>query len=245
MHYERIVPPLGLLLCLAGLGMLVPAIVDLATANRDWQVFLTSAFLSGGIGAFLFLGFRNRRPGAWNRRDGFVFVAASWLVLSIAGALPFYFAEVRMSAADAFFESVSGLTTTGSTVITGLDDLPHGILMWRSILQWTGGVGIVVLSVFLFPFLKLGGQHLFALESSDTAEKSFARFEEYAVRILLLYLLLTMACTISYDALGITPGKRVRFTKDFLIETGSVQGAVERYVEDVRARRFPTPEHSF
>lgn len=204
MHYERIVPPLGLLLCLAGIGMLVPAIVDLATANRDWQVFLTSAFLSGGIGAFLFLGFRNRRPGAWNRRDGFVFVAASWLVLSIAGALPFYFAEVRMSAADAFFESVSGLTTTGSTVITGLDDLPHGILMWRSILQWTGGVGIVVLSVFLFPFLKLGGQHLFALESSDTAEKSFARFEEYAVRILLLYLLLTMACTISYDALGMT-----------------------------------------
>ncbi|MCG6857477.1 MAG: TrkH family potassium uptake protein [Salaquimonas sp.] len=204
MHYERILPPLGLLLCLAGLGMLVPALVDLATANPDWEVFLTSAFLAGGIGAFLFLGFRNRRPGAWNRRDGFVFVTASWLVLSVAGALPFYFAEVRMSPADAFFESVSGLTTTGSTVMTGLDDLPHGILMWRSILQWTGGVGIVVLSVFLFPFLKLGGQHLFALESSDTAEKSFARFEEYAVRILLLYLLLTMLCMISYDALGMT-----------------------------------------
>ncbi len=204
MHYERIVPPLGLLLCLSGLGMLVPALVDLATANRDWQVFLTSSFLAGGIGAFLYLGFRNRRTGAWNRRDGFLFVALSWLVLSIAGALPFYFAEVRMSAADAFFESVSGLTTTGSTVMTGLDDLPHGILMWRSILQWTGGVGIVVLSVFLFPFLKLGGQHLFALESSDTAEKSFARFEEYAVRILLLYLLLTVVCMVCYDALGMT-----------------------------------------
>ena len=88
MHYERIVPPLGLLLCLSGLGMLVPALVDLATANRDWQVFLTSSFLAGGIGAFLYLGFRNRRTGAWNRRDGFLFVALSWLVLSIAGALP-------------------------------------------------------------------------------------------------------------------------------------------------------------
>lgn len=203
MQFEKIVPPLGLLLCLASLGMLVPAVVDLATDNRDWQVFLTAAFLAGGTGAFLYLGFRNRESG-WSRHDGFVFVSLSWLVLSVAGALPFYFAEVRLSPVDAFFESVSGLTTTGSTILNGLDELPPGILLWRSILQWIGGVGIVVLSVFLFPFLKLGGQHLFALESSDTAEKSFARFEEYALRILLLYLLLTLACMVSYDALGMT-----------------------------------------
>ncbi|MEC9342596.1 MAG: TrkH family potassium uptake protein [Pseudomonadota bacterium] len=204
MRFQRIVPPLGLLLCLAGIGMLVPALVDLATANRDWQVFLVSAFFAGGTGAFLFLGFRNRTAERWSRRDGFVFVAASWLVLSVASALPFCFADVRLSLADAFFESVSGLTTTGATVIPGLDTLPPGILMWRSILQWTGGVGIVVLSVFLFPFLKLGGQQLFSLESSDTAEKSFARFEQYAVRILLLYLLLTVMCMSGYHALGMT-----------------------------------------
>ena len=204
MRFEKIVPPLGLLLCLAGLGMLAPALIDMATVNRDWQVFMASAFLTGGVGAFLYLGFRNRHTGPWRRHDGFVFITLSWLVLSVAGALPFTLAEVHLSPADAFFESVSGLTTTGSTVMSGLDNLPHGILLWRSLLQWTGGVGIVVLSVFLFPFLKLGGQHLFALESSDTAEKSFARFEEYAVRILLLYLLLTLLCTIGYNAFGMT-----------------------------------------
>ncbi|GIL01732.1 MAG: Trk system potassium uptake protein [Alphaproteobacteria bacterium] len=203
MQFETILSPLGLLLCVAGLGMLVPALVDIAADNPDWQVFLASSFLSGGTGAFLYLGFRDR-PGKWRRREGFLFVSASWIVLSVAASLPFMLTGIELSAADAFFEAVSGLTTTGSTVLTGLDNMPPGILMWRSILQWTGGVGIVVLSVFLFPFLKLGGQHLFALESSDTAEKSFARFEEYATRIILLYLGLTVACMVLYDVLGMS-----------------------------------------
>ncbi|MEZ5871587.1 MAG: TrkH family potassium uptake protein [Nitratireductor sp.] len=203
MQLEKIVSPLGLILCVAGLAMALPALVDLAQGNRDWQVFLVSAFVAGGAGLFLHLGFRDRHSG-WNRRDGFLFVSMSWLVMCSAGALPFYFAEVQMSPVDAFFESVSGLTTTGSTVMSQLDRLPPGILLWRSLLQWIGGVGIVVLSVFLFPFLKLGGQSLFAMESSDTAEKSFSRFEEYAVRILWLYVGLTLACILTYNALGMS-----------------------------------------
>ena len=203
MQLEKIISPLGLLLCVAGLAMFLPALIDLAQGNRDWQVFLVSAFVAGGAGLFLHLGFRDRHSG-WNRRDGFLFVSLSWLVMCSAGALPFYFAEVQMSPVDAFFESVSGLTTTGSTVMSQLDRLPPGILLWRSLLQWIGGVGIVVLSVFLFPFLKLGGQSLFAMESSDTAEKSFSRFEEYAVRILWLYVGLTLACILTYNALGMS-----------------------------------------
>ncbi|MCB1450021.1 MAG: TrkH family potassium uptake protein [Nitratireductor sp.] len=203
MQIEKIISPLGLLLCVAGLAMALPALVDLAQGNRDWQVFLISAFVAGGAGLFLHLGFRDRHSG-WNRRDGFLFVSLSWLVMCSAGALPFYFAEVKMTPVDAFFESVSGLTTTGSTVMSQLDRLPPGILLWRSLLQWIGGVGIVVLSVFLFPFLKLGGQSLFAMESSDTAEKSFSRFEEYAVRILWLYVGLTLACILTYNALGMS-----------------------------------------
>ncbi|MFZ1815353.1 MAG: TrkH family potassium uptake protein [Rhizobiaceae bacterium] len=203
MNLEKVVSPLGLLLCVTGMAMLLPALIDLSQGNRDWQVFMTSAFISGGAGLFLHLGFRDRHSG-WSRRDGFVFISLAWLVMCTAGALPFYFAEVKLGPIDALFESVSGLTTTGSTVMSQLEMRPPGILLWRSLLQWIGGVGIVVLSVFLFPFLKLGGQHLFSLESSDTAEKSFARFEEYAIRILLLYCALTLACTMTYNALGMS-----------------------------------------
>ncbi|MEZ5791927.1 MAG: TrkH family potassium uptake protein, partial [Nitratireductor sp.] len=133
MQIEKIISPLGLLLCVAGLAMALPALVDLAQGNRDWQVFLISAFVAGGAGLFLHLGFRDRHSG-WNRRDGFLFVSLSWLVMCSAGALPFYFAEVKMTPVDAFFESVSGLTTTGSTVMSQLDRLPPGILLWRSLL---------------------------------------------------------------------------------------------------------------
>jgi len=204
MHFQRIIPPLGLLLVVLAGAMLLPAMVDLASGNSDWQVFLASAFFTGGVGAYLYLGFRGASARRWSRRDGFVFVAVSWFVVAVAAALPFHFSTAPISGIGAFFESVSGLTTTGATVLGGLDTMPPGILLWRSLLHWIGGVGIVVLSVFLFPFLKLGGQHLFALESSDTAEKSFARFEEYALRILFAYVLLTALCTFGYDVLGMT-----------------------------------------
>lgn len=203
MDLRKLVSPIGLLLCVASIAMLFPALVDLAEGNPDWQIFLISAIMTGGIGGMMFLAFRSTYS-SWSRREGFVFVSASWAAMSIAGAVPFAVSGVDLTFFDALFESVSGLTTTGSTVMTGLDAMPPGILLWRSLLQWIGGVGIVVFTVFLFPFLKLSGQQLFALESSETAEKAFARFEEYALRILALYLLLTLACALCYNALGMT-----------------------------------------
>ena len=203
MKFQKLASPIGLLLCVASIAMLLPALVDLAQRNSDSAIFLASALLTGGLGGVLFLGYRGEYA-PWNRREGFVFVAASWFAMSFAGALPFVVSQVDMSLADAFFESVSGLTTTGSTVMSGLDRQAPGILLWRALLQWIGGVGIVVFSVFLFPFLKLSGQQLFALESSDTAERAFSRFEEYALRILAMYGLLTLSCTLTYNALGMS-----------------------------------------
>lgn len=201
MQLQKIASPIGLLLCVASLLMLAPAVVDLAVGHPDWMVFLGSAFITGGLGGMLFLGFRGKYP-AWTRREGFVFVAASWIAMAFAGAVPLAISGVGISPSAAFFESVSGITSTGSTALTGLDTMPPGILLWRSLLQWIGGVGIVVFAVFLFPFLGFSGQQLFMMESSDTAEKAFSRFQEYALRILLIYAALTLACAFVYDALG-------------------------------------------
>jgi trk system potassium uptake protein TrkH len=145
MRFQRITPPIGLLLCVLAASMLLPAMVDYSVGNADWQVFLASAFFTGGLGASLFLGFRGAGAGRWSRRDGFVFVAVSWFVVSVAAALPFHFSTAPITGIAAFFESVSGLTTTGATVLSGLDTMAPGILLWRSLLHWIGGVGIVVM----------------------------------------------------------------------------------------------------
>jgi trk system potassium uptake protein len=204
MHVKAVLAPIGLVTVAMAIAMLAPTLADFANGNSDWQVFLASSLVTGGLGFAVFLAFRSDDLKL-TRRSATLFVVLVWLVAALVGGLPFYFSDLPVTFAEAYFEAMSGLTTTGATTISGLDSMPPGILLWRSILHWIGGIGIVVLSVFIFPFLSVGGQQLFSLESSDKSDRPFARFEDYASKLLQLYVLITLACALSYVLLGMTP----------------------------------------
>jgi trk system potassium uptake protein TrkH len=181
-EYEKIGLPIGMMIGILGITMLVPAVADLAAGNPDWRVFIESALVVTGVGALLVLSCL--RPWqALTRRECFMLVVVSWLAMSFAGALPLMLTAHGLSLTDAFFESASAFTTTGSTVIIGLDRLPPGLLLWRSMMQWIGGLGIIAFGILLLPFLGIGGLQLFRMESSDTYEKSAARIQVFARRL--------------------------------------------------------------
>ncbi|HEX5933578.1 MAG TPA: TrkH family potassium uptake protein [Pseudorhizobium sp.] len=184
-------------------AMFLPAMVDLYYGHRDWQVFALSGVMVGGLSLMTALATRGPPP-AFNKRLGFLMVNLLWMVFSVVGAIPLFLAEHELSFAQAFFESVSGITTTGSTVIVGLDTLPRGILLWRSLLSWVGGIGIVALGLFILPFLKVGGMSIFKLESSDTSDKPFARLASFTRAFLAIYILQTVTCMIAYDVAGMS-----------------------------------------
>lgn len=193
----------GMLLLILGLAMLIPALLDLLVDNIDWQVFLAAAFLTTVAGGGLALTSRGSE-GQLTLRNAFVLTTTSWLVLPAFAALPFAFSELELSYTDAFFEAMSGLTTTGSTVITGLDFAPPGILIWRALLQWFGGIGIIVTAIAVLPTLGVGGMQLFRLESSDSSEKVLPRAAQLAGTIGVLYVTLTALCALAYWAAGLS-----------------------------------------
>ena len=201
--YEKIGLPVGVMVAILGLTMLVPAIVDLQAGNPDWRVFIEAALVVTGLGATLALScMRPLQP--LTLRECFALVVASWTVVSLAGALPLMLSSHGLSLTDAFFEAASALTTTGSTVMSGLDKLPPGILVWRSMMQWIGGLGIIAFGLLLLPFLGIGGLQLFRIESSDTYEKTVARTQVFARRLVAVYFLLTLGCALSYAAGGMS-----------------------------------------
>ncbi len=198
----RTVSHISALFCLIiATAMILPALVDLAEGNDDWKIFATSAFLVGAVGALVTTATRGE-PIRFNARLGFMLVASVWTVTTLAGALPLYFSSAGVSFAGAVFESMSGLTTTGATVISGLDGLPPGILLWRSLLHWIGGIGIVVMAILVLPQLRIGGLALFQMESSDKSDKVLPRVSQLAAGLTAAYVALTLACAITYAALG-------------------------------------------
>jgi trk system potassium uptake protein TrkH len=201
--HEKIGLPVGVMVAVLGLTMLVPAVVDLQAGNPNWRIFVQSALVVTGLGATLALAcLRPLQP--LTLRECFVLVVASWLVMSLAGALPLMLTADGLAFTDAFFEAASALTTTGSTVMTGLDGLPPGLLLWRSIMQWIGGLGIIAFGLLLLPFLGIGGLQLFRIESSDTYEKTVARVRVFARRLIAVYVILTVACALVYRATGMS-----------------------------------------
>ncbi len=192
---------LGILLCILAAAMLLPALFDLAVDNPDWQVFAASAAATLFVGTALVITSRGN-PFDLKVRQAFVLTTLAWLVIAAFAALPFAFSELRLSYTEAFFESMSGITTTGSTVLTGLEGLPPGLLMWRALLQWLGGIGIIVVALSILPLLQVGGMQLFRLESSDTSEKVLPRAAQIATSIGLIYLALTLMCAASYAISG-------------------------------------------
>lgn len=185
-----------------GIAMQIPVFVDAHYHNPDWQVFLAASFscvFAGGALVLSTRGFDVRLE----MRQAFLLTVSTWLVLPAFGALPFAFAELDLSYTDAFFEAMSGLTTTGSTVIVGLDHAPPGILIWRSLLQWLGGIGIIVMAVAVMPMLQVGGMQLFRLESSDTSDKIVPRVGEFIGALAGLYVGLTAICAIALGFAGV------------------------------------------
>ena len=193
----------GVLLTTLALAMCIPAAADAAVGQRDWQVFLVSAGLTLFVGAALILTARTEQM-RFSIHQAFLLTTVSWLVLTTFAALPFAFAGLDLSYTDAFFEAMSGLTTTGSTVIVGLDLAPPGILLWRALLQWLGGIGIIVMAVAVMPMLQVGGNQLFRMESSDRSEKVLPRVAQIATGISVIYLVLTLICATAYWLMDMT-----------------------------------------
>lgn len=183
--------------------MLIPSLVDLYFQNSDWQVFAFSAAVIGGAAALLSVATRGGPPVV-STRFTFLLVNMLWLTFALCATLPFYLSTLELSLADAFFEAVSGATASGSTVLSGLDTMPPGILLWRSMLQWIGGLGVIVLGLFILPFLKIGGSSFFKIESSDRYDRPFARFSTYATSVVLIYSALTLLCAILYAWFGMS-----------------------------------------
>ncbi|WP_245593534.1 TrkH family potassium uptake protein [Azospirillum halopraeferens] len=184
---------IGALVSVTAIAMLVPMIADVASRNPDWMVFAAASALTLFFGVLLML--TNRTPEmALNLRQAFLLTALSWLIIPAFASAPFMVSQIGLSPADAYFEAMSGLTTTGATVIVGLDSLPPGLLLWRSLLQWLGGIGIIAMGIAILPFLRVGGMQLFRSESSDRSDKVMPRAGDLAVAVAWVYLTLTLAC---------------------------------------------------
>lgn len=184
-------------------AMLIPAATDLYYGNEDWKVFALSAFFTGGLALAIALATNTRQPVA-SARFGFLLVNLLWVTMCAAGAVPFLASSLDIGLTEAVFEAVAGVTTTGATVLSGLDNLPPGLLLWRSILQWMGGLGVIALGMFLLPFLNVGGVSYFRIESSDIDDRPFARFSTFAAGLIGIYGVLTLACGLAYAIAGMT-----------------------------------------
>lgn len=195
-EYRPVLFVIGILLSVLAVVMLIPAVVDLLAENDDWVSFFISAFLSAFVGISLILTNKGERFGL-NLKQAFILTTFSWLVVVAFGALPFLFSELKLSYTDAFFETMSGITTTGATVLVGLDYMPPGILLWRSLLAGIGGVGIIVFAMAILPMLRIGGMQLFKTESSDKSDKIMPRMTQISFAITSVYMLLVVSCTIS------------------------------------------------
>ena len=164
----------GVVIAGFGVAMLLPALLDLIDDNSDYAVFLTSAGIAIFAGLSLALAYHRIRH-TMGRREVTLAVSATWLSAVVVGALPFMFSQFNLSFVDAVFETMSGLTATGSTVIVGLEGAPRGLLLWRFLLIWMGGFGVVTLMVLVLPFLRIGGQQLFTIDLSATQTGRFCR----------------------------------------------------------------------
>lgn len=193
---------IGLLVAVLGATMLIPMGFDLWDGNPNWSAFLQSALVTGLTGGMVALACASGSDGGLSTRQTFLLTSAVWLALPVFAGLPFVLGLPEARPVDAFFEAMSGLTTTGATVFTGLDALPRGTLMWRSMLQWFGGIGIIVVAMVFLPELKVGGMQIFRSEAFETGGKVLPRAVEIAAQISGIYLFLTIACMLCFTAVG-------------------------------------------
>lgn len=199
-NYRPILFVLGLVLSKLALFMYVPTLVAFFTGTEGFMDFATAVIITHSC-AFLLLSVGKSAEFKLSVREMFLITTLVWTVASAFAALPFVFIN-HISFTDAYFETMSGITTTGSTVLSGLDDMAPSILLWRSILQWLGGIGFIVMAVAILPMLNVGGMRLFQTESSDWSDKSSPRTKHVAKNIVKVYLTLTGLCVIAFMLTG-------------------------------------------
>lgn len=206
--HTAVLKMLGILLLLFSVVMLPPYAIALWTNDGTARPFLYSWLITAGIGTLLFWLATRGRPSELKLRDGFIIVVMFWVLLGLFGAIPLVLTErPQLGVADAVFESFSGITTTGSTVLEGLDTLPVSILFYRQLLQWLGGMGIIVLAVAVLPMLGIGGMQLYRAESPGPSKeaKLTPRITETAKSLWQIYLFLTVACALCFYVAGMGP----------------------------------------
>jgi len=201
-NYKTVFFAIGVLLIILGAFMLIPIFVQLLY-NETNSTFLSSASITVFIGILLILSNLEENKKL-NLQQAFLLTTLSWLSIAVFGSLPFILSDLNLSFVDSLFESMSGITTTGSTIITNLDNAPKGILIWRASLQWLGGIGIIVMAITVLPLLNIGGMQLFRIEGSDTTEKILPKTREVTLIISIIYLTLTFACGIAYWVFGMS-----------------------------------------
>ena len=201
-NYKTVFYTLGTLQIVLGVFMLIPVIIQLVYQELD-SGFVSASIITIVFGVLFFLSNLDHNKSI-DLPQAFILTALSWLSISLFGSLPFIFSDLSLNFTDAFFESMSGITTTGSTIITDLDNAPKGILLWRAILQWLGGIGIILMAITLMPIMNIGGMQLFKISSNDNAEKILPKSKEISLRLIIIYSSLTLACAILYKLFGMS-----------------------------------------
>ena len=199
-NYKTVFFTLGLLQVILGFAMIIPVVAQLIYQEFD-SSFISSGIITVVFGVLFFLSNLDHDK-TLNLPQAFLLTALSWLSIAIFGSLPFIFSNLNLSITDSFFESMSGITTTGSTIIQDLEIAPKSILLWRAILQWLGGIGIIVMAITLMPIMNVGGMQLFKISSNDTAEKILPKSKQISIRLIIIYSILTFICAFFYKLFG-------------------------------------------
>jgi trk system potassium uptake protein len=195
---------IGRILIVLAILMLAPAIIDWRAGLENGIAFLQAAAITGVVGGSLTLATGNALGRALDTRQAYLLTAGIWALVPFFGALPFYIGAPGLTLQNAYFEAVSGITTTGATVIYGLDDLPVGMNLWRGMLNWLGGLGIAFIAMIFLPLMRVGGMQFFRTEGFDTFGKALPRATDIARQLLVIYVGLTVACIAVYSAIGMT-----------------------------------------
>ena len=191
----------GTVICAVGFFLFIPLITEVIYKTETWQSYAVPILLYLIVGGSLVITNKNVDLKI-TLKEAFVMTVLSWLLMTFLCAVPFLYTKVDLGLVDALFESMSGVTTTGATILSNIDALPKGILIWRSFLQWLGGIGIVVIALFILPFLRIGGMQLFHLEGDDPYDKSLPKISSVIKKIFTIYSILTIILIFLYYIFG-------------------------------------------
>ncbi len=199
-NYKTVFFTLGILQIILGVFMFIPILFQLIYSEID-SSFFGASIVTIIFGTLFFLSNLDHDKKL-TLQQAFLLTSLSWLSVAIFGSLPFVFSDLNFHFVDAFFESMSGITTTGSTIIPNLDEMPKSILLWRAILQWLGGIGIIIMAITLMPIMNVGGMQLFKISNNDSSEKILPKSKEIALRLIYIYTSLTILCGLTYNIFG-------------------------------------------